>query len=589
MIRMAIFLVGFLLCTPVWAKNLPCHLLPSFVELSRSMHLKNPKIDASMIAKVGKTYIDRLDPEKIYLTQPEYDSLVKKLNTESASYFLKYEKEKCQVFNDIEKEILSGEMRYFSIIEKSIEMSPKKSIRKEKDDRFKTESELTKSVNESTRNSLFKKEYTKAGLRRLISGKPRLSEGFEKEKTELILKSFLRTFDPHSDYFTESEYQEFDSDVNGSLVGIGVRVVQTPLGVLIKDTIPGGSVAEDGEIKPGDYLISIDGIKIKNLREFLEKIKRPEGSPIKVTVLDQKNKIKTVDLIVKRIELKESKVSSKIIKHNEKNILVVTVPSFYFDEQKGSGSAQDFLAEYNKYKISSPISGKPNPDIQIDLIVMDLRNDPGGLLDEALRMVGLFIEESIVIYSKNANQITAYPSEAAEGQIIIKEPLLILTNRRSASSSEIVTGALKDYNRAIIVGQDHTYGKGTIQSVSTAPKNLNLGAFKVTIAQFYLPKGSSTQLKGVDSDIVIPGQIGEISEKQQPHALIWDEIDTPIKDRKYSDFKKIAELSKKRVDQNPNKFKNLKDIVKPGSVDVVLDEALNIGSDYLQEKETAHD
>lgn len=248
---------------------------------------------------------------------------------------------------------------------------------------------------------------------------------------------------------------------------------------------------------------------------------------------------------------------------------------------------------------------------KIDSLILDLRNNGGGLLDESIRVVGLFVPESIAVQVKSTDGPRLF--KAGPAPILIKEPMVVLINRYSASASEIVAGALKDYNRALIVGDDRTYGKGTVQSVINKFREISLGMIKVTTAQFFTPSGSSTQMKGVTSHIQIPSssQLQNLGENNMKYALEWVAIDSALPKEsllpkkldsfakeitknshsrvsKNEEFKKYSSLEELRKwqDSNLNGEEEDEDLLSDNRFnlkkDIVLKEALEISSDYLK-------
>jgi carboxyl-terminal processing protease len=288
------------------------------------------------------------------------------------------------------------------------------------------------------------------------------------------------------------------------------------------------------------------------------------------------------------IPIEETKAKAKDFEINGKRIVLINLPAFYFDPQTKEGSTSDVLKVYNEMKAKGKIDG----------VILDLRYDGGGFLDEAVKLVGLFVKEPVVVQVKSKGEVRKLRASQAPGYI--EEPLVVAINKFSASASEIVAGALKDYGRAIIVGDTQTYGKGTVQSVNPQFKSMELGSYKITSAQFYTPDGSSTQLKGVTSQIVIPSpsQVRDVGEKNQRFAIDWNQVESVFS--KKNPTPKLKEMSEKRVISNKafepfktqeetekalKKIKEEEDSDNPYNLDpkkdVVLQEVLNITRDLV--------
>jgi len=564
-----------------FAKYPECGMLNFFVRVGLNYHLKSPSLDAELINKAGKNYLKMLDSQSIFLTKQEYDTLVKAIDKKSEQYLDMYFSKNCEMFKSLESAVAKGEIRYLKIAKIAAKLTPKKFKLKSLDDRFKNEKELETYITKTIRNDLFEnKHLTASNLKNnYLTKKPFINNAdFKEQKTAFIIKSFYRACDPHSDYLTESESEQFKELINGQMIGIGVSYTVDNIGVKILSVIKNSPADATGKFEVNDHIIAIDGEKIttNNVSVFSEKLSKPSGTKVKFDVVSAKNEKKIITVTIGKIPEAETKVSSSLKNIDGKKILVIKIPSFYYDYEKKSGTSHDFLVEYEKHKE------------KIDYIVMDLRNNTGGLLEEAVDLSGLFLGPEVVIYTKSQGIINANQSTVED--IKIKEPLIIIINKLSASASEIVAGALKDYNKAIIVGDESSYGKGTVQTIISHPKSENLGMIKITISQFYLPKGASTQVKGVSSDIVVPGPLNssKMNEGNNSYALDWDQIETPLKftyfekDAKKQAIKEASALSKKRI--NEMKDFEKKQIEENQTSDLVLEETLNITKDLISFK-----
>jgi len=345
-----------------------------------------------------------------------------------------------------------------------------------------------------------------------------------------FLDSFARALDPHSNYLTYSENEDFRISMELKLEGIGARLTTEDGFVTIDSVIPGGAafkLPEKLKLKPKDKIIAVaqgrtDPINVidMSLRDVVKKIRGPKGTLVRLIVLrktaDNKTKRLEIPIVREEIKLQDSDASSelKVIKFagHTKKIGYIKLPSFYEDMTRGKSSALDLKILINKL-INKGAQG----------IILDLRGNPGGLLNEAIDIVGLFIDKGPVVQIKNARRSPRVLKDRDTG-IFYNGPLVVLVNKFSASASEILAGAIKDYKRGLIIGPDGTYGKGTVQTYNVLPHKL--GAIKVTTHIFYQPSGTSNQLNGIQPDIKIPSiaSIWGIGENKSKYALKWEKI-----------------------------------------------------------------
>ena len=380
----------------------------------------------------------------------------------------------------------------------------------------------------------------------------------------VFLNSFVGQFDPHTFYFKPDDKEKFDVSISGSFDGIGARLSREDGNVKIVDVIIGGPVWKGKLLDVGDVIlavgqedqepISIFGMK---LDESIKLIKGPAGTIVTLTVKKIDGQIKDVKIKRDEVELEETFAKSTLISKNSKNYGYISLPKFYadFDNYKNRNSANDVKNEIIKLK-NNGIKG----------LILDLRNNGGVSLQTVVEMTGLFIEKGPVVQVKsigNRKKIL-YDRDA---QVYWNGPLVVLINEMSASASEIISAALQDYNRAIIIGSEKSFGKGTVQNIVDLNRfisnsDYDMGAIKVTTDIFYRINGESVQLEGVESDIVIPDSYmylfnGERDEKNplkwEKNPLKWDKIGpaTYTKWNKYDDkFKYATDQMNKKLNQN---------------------------------------
>ncbi len=351
---------------------------------------------------------------------------------------------------------------------------------------------------------------------------------------ERYLSSFTQAYDPHSDYMSRNNTEDFDISMKLSLVGIGALLSSEDGFVKVERLIPGGPAEKDGRLKPGDKIIAVaqgDGSPEDIIHWPLSKavrlIRGKKDTKVVLTVIPASDVSGSttvkINLIRDEVKLEEQAAKSEIREVTgadtaKRRIAVITLPEFYADvsgrrvgNKEPRSSSRDVRAILDGLK-TNPVDG----------VVLDLRNNGGGLLAEAVEMTGLFIDSGPVVQVSDG-----YGSQVlsdTDPDTVYSGPLVVLVNRLTASASEILAGALQDYGRAVIVGDSKTHGKGTVQTL-TALRDSDpaLGTLKVTTASFYRIAGGSTQLKGVTPDIVTPSALDsmEVGEEFLPHAMTW--------------------------------------------------------------------
>ena len=379
-----------------------------------------------------------------------------------------------------------------------------------------------------------------------------------KDTFNAFVNSVVNEFDPHTQYFAPQDKELFDTSMSGKFEGIGARLQKKNEQVKIVEIILGGPVWRDNLLEPGDQILYVaqpneDPVEISGMRldDSIKLIKGPKGTNVILTVKRVNGEIE--DVIVERdvVVLEESYAKSAIIKKNDKKFGLIELPKFYVDfKNYGERNA---ATDVKKALISFK-------EKFVDGLIIDLRNNGGGSLKTVVDMVGYFIDKGPVVQVKSIGGRKEV-LEDTDPSIIWDGPVIILVNEFSASASEILAAALQDYNRAIVMGSQQTYGKGTVQNVIDLNRIIavnqygDLGALKVTTDKFYRINGGSTQLEGVKSDIIFPSQYGsiQIGEKDQSNPLSWDKI-SPAKYaiNKYN-FRNtyVIEKSKARLAKNP--------------------------------------
>ena len=362
---------------------------------------------------------------------------------------------------------------------------------------------------------------------------------------EMYLTSLTRMYDPHSDYFSSETLQDFSIQIKLSLIGIGaVLSIEEDGNCVIREVVPGGPAFTSGQIHANDKILAVkqkDGETIEvvgmKLRRIVDMIRGEKNSVVTLTILphDAVDATKTKEVMITRdlVKLNSSRASASVYDVPGENnqtvpVGVIVLNSFYGPSEDST----DAEAKSTATKDVAELIGKLKEQ-GIKGLVIDLRRNGGGLLTEAVDLTGLFVTKGPVVQVRDSlGQITV--DSDTNSAVTYDGPLAILTSRFSASASEIFAGALQNYGRAVIIGDSSTHGKGTVQAVLEMKRFMprlsqditNTGAAKLTVQKFYLPNGSSTQMKGVIPDVTLPSidDFLPIGEASLPHALVWDEI-----------------------------------------------------------------
>ena len=372
-----------------------------------------------------------------------------------------------------------------------------------------------------------------------------------------------RAFGPHTNYIPPASKEQFDINMRGSLEGIGALLREDDGFIKVVRIIPGSASARQGRLKAEDviYEVAQEGeepvdITDMRLRDAVRLIRGPKGEAVILTVKKSDGSKETIRIIRDVVQIEETFVKSTVIQSDDgRKTGYIFIPSFYRDFEgnrnggKGRNSTDDTRAELEKLKAEG-----------VDGLILDLRDDGGGALVDAVDITGLFIESGPVVQVKNSFGDSRILSDT-NTNVEFDGPLVVLVNQFSASASEIVAAALQDYKRAVIVGSKHTHGKGTVQTIIDLNENIpllqlkkydDLGALKVMIQKFYRVNGGSTQYKGVEPDIVLPNLSEHIKsgERYLDYSLPWDSIEpieyTPAKGH-IPDLSLIKKRSLKRA------------------------------------------
>lgn len=404
----------------------------------------------------------------------------------------------------------------------------------------------------------------------------RLSELNRDDWFAIYLNVLTAQFDPHTTYFAPKDKKRFDQDMSGQLEGIGARLQSKDGYVTVIEVISGSPSWKQGDLEVEDKITKVaqdneEPVNIVGMRldDAVDLIKGKKGTKVRLFVKKLDGSTKEIPIVRDIVEIEETFAKSSVIERNGVKYGIIHLPKFYinFQDKDARDSGEDVEKEV-KYLKQEGVEG----------IILDLRNNGGGSLQTAIKMSGLFIDQGPIVQVKSRGKEPNILKNDNSG-VLWDGPLVIMVNEYSASASEILAAALKDYERAVIVGSNHTFGKGTVQNFWDLDNLINprldvkpLGAIKLTIQKFYRINGGATQLKGVTSDIALPDRYTylDIGEKEQEKPLPWDTI-PPLTYNKWHmkhDLEFIKEKSYKRVsksnqfnliDENAKWLKNRRD------------------------------
>ncbi len=550
-------------------------------------HYQSQDINDELSVKVFNSYLDMIDPQKKYFLNSdlkEFKKYEKLIDDQWLSYDLTF-------FNLTHERLVQR----ISEVELFLPILFKKTFEFESDEKINVDFEnLSFPKNDKERKDRWRKQLKFSMLdlydikildqKKLVESNSDLVKKSKsdllKESLEIVknnindifdlmndlerkdwfsnyVNSFVTQYDPHTIYFKPEDKERFDVNISGRFDGIGARLQKRDGGIEIVQIILGGPLWKDKKIEAGDEIIKVgepgnDPVNVIGMRidDAIKLIKGPKGTVVELTVRRKAdNEIKTFPITRDEVVLEESYAKSTLIKKNNKTYGLITLPKFYvdFNDYKEINCASDVKKEIINLKKEG-----------IEGLVLDLRNNGGGALQTVVDMTGLFIETGPIVQVKSIGnrKKVLYDKDPS---VIWDGPLVILVNQMSASASEIMAAALQDYERAVVVGSDNTFGKGTVQNVLDLNRFLSnsdfdLGALKITTEKFYRINGGSVQLKGVESDIVTPNTYShiEIGEADEKNPLKWDQIDR-AQFRKwdgYYNLESVINDSKLRISKN---------------------------------------
>jgi carboxyl-terminal processing protease len=556
-----ILLLILLLPVSSVAENLTCSRLPLLMKGFLANHYATKNMSGEINTHAVDQMIKRLDPSKTLL----YESDLERLRPALRAVFASVQVGNCAALKQVYDVLVARARENEAIVKKilgpdyRLDETVELNVNVDKRPYVKTTAEkhelLRKVVQFQIENALLAgidlEEARKQQIHRYELQTMRVVEHNPEKLITNAAKAFALALDPHTNYLSLENFEDFQIQMQLSLEGIGASLSSNNGFTVIEELIPGGGAEHSGRLKPKDKIIAVaqEGEKPVNvidmdLHDVIKMIRGKKGTQVTLTILRQAEHTNRFDVTIMRdkidIREQEAKITYEMrtVDSRHYRFGVIDLPSFYGDEKKNKSCYEDvkiLLAEARRQ--------------HVDGIVLDMSRNGGGLLGEAVQLAGLFLDKGGIVATKDSREkvtilangsvasgtkgdkrkVITFPEE--DPGAVYTGPLVVLTSRLSASASEIVAGALKDYHRAVIVGSDHTFGKGSVQALIPLP--WDLGGMTVTTALYFLPGGKSTQKMGVEADVRLPIWfiLEDIGETALDYPLPAQEI-TPFLDIK---------------------------------------------------------
>jgi len=558
-------------------------------KLLEQAHFTRQKLDSSMGRKVLDTYLESLDYTKLFFTQEDIDKIHQKYD------------------GTLDQDLIVGNVQpardIYATFKERVESRAGK-IRKLVNENFSFKSTRTVALdrrkepwpaNDQDADNLWRDRIEgellqeklnkfaidpgpKAVSKRYDQLVKNLEERDDNDVLQLFLNAVAQTYDPHSEYLGKGDLESFEINMRLSLTGIGAELRVEDGYAKIERLIPGGPAQMSGKVNVGDRIAAVsqskdnfvDVVDMK-LEKVVELIRGKKGSAVRLQIIpsdtSDPSKRKVVELVRDNVKLTEQEAKAELIDRSlpdgtSQKLGWITLPSFYQDMERsrtGKSTSRDVAALIKRLE-QEGIQG----------LVIDLRRDGGGSLDEAIKMTGLFITQGPVVQVKESGGDIEVLKDR-DPSVAYSGPLIILVNKLSASASEIFAAALQDYGRAVIVGDSSTFGKGTVQTLLELGRFIPLlggssndaGALKLTVQKFYRVAGGSTQLHGVSSDVVLPSlsDNSEIGESALERPLPYDEVEPAAIDIANNHKQLFVDDLKKRSNNRIAQDQSIQDIL----------------------------
>jgi carboxyl-terminal processing protease len=566
---------------PVMAKADAENICVSVGRLLEEGHYTQQKLNDELSKKFLQTYLELLDYSHLFFTQKDVDALNAKYGTAlDDDVLLGNLKPAYEIYDLYAKRVDERVAKVKELLKQPIDFKTDATIElsRQKSTWPKDEAEADQLWRGRVTNELLQEHLSEHPLepgpqlvtRRYDRLARNVHEEDRDEQVKLYLDALAQTYDPHSEYLSKADLKNFSINMGLSLVGIGAMLRSEDGYAKIESLVPGGPAQADGRLKVGDRITAVaqgpaDYVDVREMRldKVVEMIRGKKGTHVRLLVIPSDaadpSRRKGVELVRDEIKLKDQEARADIIIRKDENgdpikLGWITLPSFYADmDHHQKSTTRDVLALLKRLKKEN-IAG----------LVVDLRRNGGGSLEEAISLTGLFLKSGPIVQTKDFHDHISISTDPDPG-IAYTGPLIVLTSRQSASASEIFAAALQDYGRAVIVGDKNTFGKGTVQTILEIGRFTSLlgsrsqddGALKLTIQKFYRVAGGSTQLHGVASDIVLPSlsDLPELGEGALKNCLPYDEV-AKAKYTKWSDthslfLDQLKRRSAERVQNDP--------------------------------------
>src|SRR5213083_2472772 len=513
-------------------------------------HYTRQKLNEEVSNKFLQTYLELLDFSHLFFTQKDVDELNAKYSSSMAGDILLGNlKPAYDIYAVYTKRVDDRVAKIKELLKQPIDFKGSATVElsRQKSSWPKDEAEADQLWRGRITNELLQEHLSEHPIepapqvvnRRYDRLDRNVHEQDKDEQIKLFLDALAQAYDPHSEYLSKADMKNFSINMGLSLVGIGAMLRSEDGYAKIESLVPGGPAQTDGRLKVGDRITAVaqgpaDYVDVREMRldKVVEMIRGKKGTRVRLLVIPadatDPSRRKNVELVRDEIKLKDQEARADIIIKKDENgdpvkLGWLRLPSFYADmDRHQKSTTRDVLAFLKRLKKEN-IAG----------LIVDLRRNGGGSLEEALSLTGLFLKSGPIVQTKDYNGSIRISSDPDSG-IAYSGPLVVLTSRQSASASEIFAAALQDYGRAVIVGDKNTFGKGTVQTILPIGRFASLlgshsdedGALKLTIQKFYRVAGGSTQLHGVASDIILPSlsDLPEFGEGALKNALPYDEV-----------------------------------------------------------------
>jgi len=499
-------------------------------------HVENKSFKPVIAQRSMKIFVEQFDPDKFYMLKGEVSPFIHMRQYDLENVVLGYQKGDFSAYLELNEVICLSIQRHRELRQRvwqnvidgnsmigAAESDTSDYARSEAELEYRIQrrvEQLIRNYEERSNERLTRKARIKLVQR--IERKLQLKEDAylsqnESKLSVLIMKAIAKSLDAHTAYYTPQEAKELRTALKKEFKGIGVVLRETDKGVVIADLITGGPAARSGRLKVGDRLVAINGQVIDELtfEEVLEVMKGGGNSSIKLQVLRNNSEI-SATLKPEKIILNDERLSYTYEPYGDGIIAKIDLPGFY-DNGSGVNAEKDLKEALKALKAKGPIYG----------MVIDMRENSGGFLTQAVKVSSMFITQGVIVISKYGNGEVRYV-RGLDGRSFYQGPLVLLTSKASASAAEIVAQSLQDYGVALVVGDERTYGKGSMQFQTVTDEGAD-SFFKVTVGRYYTISGRSTQIDGVKADIVVPSIFSpyNIGERYLEYPLPSDQLNLP--------------------------------------------------------------